>query len=163
MAIALKSRAEKAGLQVEVGGCDISPVALEWAAEKADSRGLEVEFFPRDAVAEELPGGYDLVSSSLFLHHLSDSDSVAFLRNLAKAGRVGLVQDLLRTRIGYLLAMSTVHVVTRSRVVRADGPRSVRAAYSLSEVEDLARRARMEGARIQRCWPERFSLSWQAS
>ena len=163
MAIAIKSRAERAGLPMEVGGCDISPVALEFATERAERRGLEVEFFQQDAVTEELPGGYDLVSSSLFLHHLSAPDSVAFLRNLMTAGRVVLVQDLLRTRIGYLLAMSTVHVITRSPVVRTDGPRSVRAAYSLSEVEDLARKAGLVGARIQRCWPERFSLSWQAS
>lgn len=163
VAIALKSRAEKAGLQVEVGGCDISPVALEWAAERAKNRGLEVEFFQQDAITEELPGGYDLVSSSLFLHHLSGPDSVAVLRNLVTAGRVGLVQDLLRTRKGYFLAMSTARMVTRSLVVRTDGPRSVRAAYSLPEIEDLAREAGLVGARIERCWPERFSLFLQAS
>ena len=163
MAIALKSRAEKAGLQVEVGGCDISPVALEWAAERAKNRGLEVEFFQQDAITEELPGGCDLVSSSLFLHHLSGPDSVAVLRNLVTAGRVGLVQDLLRTRKGYFLAMSTARMVNRSLVVRTDGPRSVRAAYSLPEIEDLAREAGLVGARIERCWPERFSLFLQAS
>lgn len=163
MAMALKRRAERAGLPVEVEGCDISPVALAFAAETAQRRGLEVEFFQHDAVAEELPGGYDLISSSLFLHHLSDSDSVAFLRALKTAGRIVLVQDLLRTRIGFLLAGSTVAVVTRSPVVKADGPRSVMAAYSLTEVRDLARRAGLAGARIETCWPERFFLSWEAS
>jgi 2-polyprenyl-3-methyl-5-hydroxy-6-metoxy-1,4-benzoquinol methylase len=163
VAIAIKSRADKAGRLIEVEGCDISPVAVEFAAKSAQRRGLEVRFFQHDALEKELPGGFDLVSSSLFLHHLSDSDSVAFLRDLAAVGQAVLVQDLLRTRMGYLLALSTVRVITRSRVVRADGPRSVRAAYSLPEVERLASRAGLEGARIERCWPERFSLSWGQS
>ena len=163
MAIAIKSRADQAGRVLEVEGCDISPVALEYAAKSAERRGLKVRFFQHDALEKKLPGGFDLVSSSLFLHHLSDSDSVAFLRDLAAVGRAILVQDLLRTRMGYLLALSTVRVITRSQVVRADGPRSVRAAFSLPEVEHLALRAGLEGARIERCWPERFSLSWGLS
>lgn len=163
MAIAIKSRANKTGRLIEVEGCDISPVAVEFATKSAQKRGLEVRFFQHDALEKELPEGFDLVSSSLFLHHLSDSDSLAFLKELAAVGQAILVQDLLRTRMGYILALSTVRVITRSRVVRTDGPRSVRSAFSLPEVERMALQAGLEGARIERCWPERFSMSWGKS
>jgi len=162
VAIAIKNQAEKEGLSIEVEGCDISPVALGFAKERARERGLDVEFFQRDVMAGPLPGGFDLVCSSLFLHHLSDQEAVVFFGNLAGSGRATLVQDLLRTHLGYLLAMATVRVVTRSRVVRMDGPLSVRAAFSLSEVESFAQRAGLLGARVERCWPERFTLFWEA-
>jgi hypothetical protein len=79
------------------------------------------------------------------------------------AGTAIFVQDLLRTRLGYLMAVATTKAITRSPVVHVDGPRSVRAAFSLEEVQDLARKAGVGGARIERCWPERFSVSWDKS
>jgi hypothetical protein len=120
-----------------------------------------VTFLQRDVLVGELPEGFDLVCSSLFLHHLSNQEAVALLRNMAVAGRAVLVQDLLRTRIGFLMALATVRVVTRSRIVRVDGPRSVRAAFTPSEVRALAAEAGLEGARLEACWPERFILKWE--
>jgi hypothetical protein len=136
---------------------------VEFAAERARKVGLEVRFFQHDAGDGALPGGFDLAFSSLFLHHLSDEQAVAFLGRLRTAGKKIFVQDLLRTRLGYLMAVATTKVVTRSPVVHVDGPRSVRAAFSLEEVREMALRAGVGGARIERCWPERFSLAWEGS
>ncbi len=163
VAIAIKERAERAAMEVRVEACDRSPVALGFARENARRRGVEIEFFQHDVTAGALPGGFDLVCSSLFLHHLSDGESVRLLRGMAEAGRALLVQDLLRTRLGYLMAMAAVRTLSRSRIVRVDGPRSVRAAFSLEEVGSLAREAQLEGARLERCWPERFVLHWEGT
>ena len=162
VAIALKSWAEREGVPLEVWGCDLSPTAVDFARGRAEERGVNAEFFQHDATTGELPSGFDLVCSSLFLHHLSEEEVKGFLERLAKAGRVILVQDLLRTRLGYLMAEATVRVVTRSRVVRVDGPQSVRAAFTLAEARNLARDAGLTGARVAKCWPERFSLHWEA-
>lgn len=163
VAIALRSRADREGIPLQVLGCDLSPTAVDFARRRAEARGVDVEFFEHDATTGELPSGFDLVCSSLFLHHLSEEEVKGFLKRLAKAGRVILVQDLLRTRLGYLMAEATVRVVTRSRVVRVDGPQSVRAAFTLAEAQNLARDAGLTGARVERCWPERFSLHWEAA
>ena len=160
VAVSLKVRALRAGLDVDVSGCDVSPRAVEYARRRAAARGVDVTFFQLDAVADPIPPGYDLLCSSLFLHHLPEEDAVGFLAKLARSGPAVLVQDLLRTRAGYLLAWVTVRTITRSRVVRVDGMRSVESAYSWDEVEHLARRAGMEGAQLRRCWPQRFSLAW---
>ncbi len=162
VALALMKRAQRKGLPLTVDACDISPVAVEFAAEKAAGSGLDVGFFVQDALGKGLPGGYDLAFSSLFLHHLSEDEATVFLRSLASAGRAVLIQDLLRTRVGYLLALATVRVVTRSGIVHRDGVRSVRAAYSLPEVATLAQASELSGARVRRCWPERFMLTWEA-
>jgi 2-polyprenyl-3-methyl-5-hydroxy-6-metoxy-1,4-benzoquinol methylase len=163
VALSLKRQAQKEGISVHVEGCDLQPVAVEFAARRARESGLEVGFFQHDAIGDELPDEFDLVCSSLFLHHLSDTEAAGFLRRLDAAGTSIFVQDLLRTRLGYLMALAMTKLVTRSPVVHVDGPRSVRAAFTLPEVGGLAQEAELEGARIERCWPERFSMAWKGS
>ncbi|MBT8396802.1 MAG: methyltransferase domain-containing protein [Gemmatimonadetes bacterium] len=159
--LSIKRWGERKRLQVEVEACDLSPVALEVAKEKAENAGLDVRFFQHNATDRDLPGGFDIVASSLFLHHLSETEADLFLRALRGAGNRVLVQDLLRTRVGYALASATSRVITRSKIVHIDGPRSVRAAFSLPEVRAIARNAGMEDAHVAKCWPERFSLLWE--
>jgi len=154
-------RAQQASLPLVVQGCDLSPVALEHARREAGRRGVAAEFFTRDVLADGLPGGYDLVCSSLFHHHLSREDAVELLRGMAEAGRRVLVQDLLRGTLGYLLAWSGLRLLSRSEVAHVDGPRSVRAAFTLPEVRTMAAEAGYVGAVIRRGWPERFILRWR--
>jgi hypothetical protein len=80
----------------------------------------------------------------------------------ASARRLVLVQDLVRSRAGYVLAHLASRTLTRSRVVRVDALRSVRSAFTLAEMKAMAERAGLAGACLKRCWPERFSLVWRA-
>jgi 2-polyprenyl-3-methyl-5-hydroxy-6-metoxy-1,4-benzoquinol methylase len=162
VAVSIKRWAERQGVAVQIEGWDISPAALDFARLRAEERGVEVAFHQVDVTRGTLRGDFDLVYSSLFLHHLSDEGAAGFLKGLTRLGRAVLVHDLLRTRLGYLLAFLAGRVLTRSPVVRVDGPRSVRAAFSLEEVRDLASRATMKEARVEPCWPERFALFWKA-
>ena len=143
-------RAHKAGMPLVVHGCDSSLVALEHARREAERWGVAADFFPRDVVAEGLPGGYDLVCSSLFHHHLSREDAVGLLRDMAEAGQRVLVQDLLRGTLGYVLAWSGLRLLSRSEVAHVDGPRSVRAAFTLSEVRAMVAEAGYAGAVVRR-------------
>ena len=142
-------RAHRAGVPLAVHGCDLSPVALGHARREAERRGVAADFFARDVLAEGLPDGYDLVCSSLFHHHLSREDAVGLLRGMAEAGHRVLVQDLLRGTLGYVLAWSGLRLLSRSDVARVDGPRSVRAAFTLSEVRTMAAEAGYVGAVVQ--------------
>ncbi len=156
-------RAQAAAVPLEVHGCDVSSVALDHARSEAERRGVPADFFARDVLAEGLPGGYDLVCSSLFHHHLANEDAVKLLRAMADAGRAVLVQDLLRGTMGYVLAWSALRLLSRSDVARVDGPRAVRAAFSLLEVRTMAVEAGLAAAVIRRGWPERFVLRWRGS
>jgi 2-polyprenyl-3-methyl-5-hydroxy-6-metoxy-1,4-benzoquinol methylase len=156
-------RARAADVPLEVHGCDVSPVALEHARGEAARWGLVANFIEKDVLSEELPGGYDLVCSSLFHHHLSRAEAVDLLRGMATAGNSVLVQDLLRSTVGYLLAWSGLRLLSRSKVTRVDGPLSVRAAFTLSEIRATAVEAGLAGAVIRRGWPERFILRWNGA
>lgn len=159
-AVTLARRAERAGLAIEVEGCDVSDRAVAIAADRAAARGSRVRFFTLDALAEPIPDGYDVLTCSLFLHHLDDDQAVLLLRKMAAASRMVLVDDLARSRVGCWLAWLACHALSGSRVVRYDGPVSAEAAYTPAEALELSRLAGLEGATIRRHWPARFLLSW---
>jgi len=107
--VGLRRRARRSGLPLEVDGCDRSPVAVDHALRAAAAASVEARFFRLDALTEPLPTGYDLICCSLFLHHLSRPDALRLLRGLAGTGSAVLIQDLRRTRLGYLLALLALH------------------------------------------------------
>jgi SAM-dependent methyltransferase len=159
--IRLGHRARRAGLSLVLEGCDVSPLAVEHATQQAQRRGAAVRFFVADALAGDLPAGYDAVMCSLFLHHLTQEQAVTILRRMgAAAGRLVLVNDLVRGRAGLLLAKVGTRLLSRSPVVHVDGPRSVEAAFTVEEARALAERAGLGGATVRRRWPCRFLLTW---
>lgn len=160
-AVALARRAERSGLAIEIDGCDLSAQAVAIARDRAAARGSRVRFFTLDALAAPIPEGYDVLVCSLFLHHLDEDDAVLLLRRMAAAAnRLVLVDDLARSRVGCWLAWIACYTLSRSRVVRYDGPVSAAAAFTPAEALDLARRAGLGGVTIRRHWPQRFLLSW---
>jgi SAM-dependent methyltransferase len=158
------SLARSRGVEVELHGCDISEVALERARERAAARGFAIDLTRCDVIRAPLPDGpFSLVTCSLFLHHFSDDDAAGLLSRMAAAGRTLFVQDLRRTRLGFLLAWVGVYGLTRSRVARVDGLRSVRAAFTVQEAWALCARAGLTDARVVPCWPQRFLIHREAS
>ncbi|MGB4707198.1 MAG: methyltransferase domain-containing protein [Fuerstiella sp.] len=161
LTVALAARAKRSGHSVEISGCDISSTALNFAAAHAAAKRVDVHFFSADVLSAPLPQEYDVVCCSLFLHHLDETDAVkllASMRNAAK--RMVLISDLCRSRLGYILAWSGLRLLTRSRICHVDGPLSVRAAFTPSEILDLAARAQLSNSTLTRLWPERFLLKW---
>lgn len=160
--IGLARRARAAGLPVEFAGCDISPRAVDCAAQQAARAQAPVRFFVHDVLRGSLPGDYDVVMCSLFLHHLADGDAVRLLAAMRHAARQQvLVSDLERSSAGYALTLLATKLLSRSAVVKTDGPRSVRAAFTLSEANQLARRADLNGCTVRRRWPFRYLLTWR--
>ncbi len=154
--------ARAAGLNLEVEGADISPTALAFARQKAEQGRAEVKFFRLDVENDGIPAGYDVLTSSLFLHHLSEGQALALLRRMSQAAeRMVLINDLRRCRLGFMLAWLVARTLTTSAVVRVDATRSVEAALTMDEVQRLATKAGMENIQIARRWPCRFLLTWR--
>jgi hypothetical protein len=108
-----------------------------------------------------LPGDYDVVICSLFMHHLDADDVVALLYKMrAAARRMVLVSDLARSKPGLWLAWGVTRAFSRSHVVRTDAVLSVQGAFTVEEFAALAEEAGLAGAEIRSCWPCRFLLSW---
>jgi ubiquinone/menaquinone biosynthesis C-methylase UbiE len=81
---------------------------------------------------------YDVAHASLVLHHLEPAEAVAFLRELARVSRLGVVvNDLSRRRITLIGAWLLSRAFTRNRYSRHDAPLSARRAYTLREAIGL--------------------------
>src|SRR5262249_50257109 len=68
IAIRLWRRACRAGLAMEMAGCDRSKVAVDYARRRARDRAAQVTFFCCDVLLDPLPDNYDALICSLFLH-----------------------------------------------------------------------------------------------
>lgn len=160
VAIALRRRARRKGIPIEVAACDRSPRALAHARERARRLGADVELFSCDVLGDAFPVGFDAYVCTLFLHHLRESEAVELLRRMA-TGRALLASDLVRSQTGYWAARLGTRFLTRSPVVHADAPASVEGAFTPAELRALADAAGIAGARIRSHWPFRMLLEWE--
>ncbi len=144
---------------------DISNTALEVLRERAEREQIAVRCVRADVLTAPLPigdAGVDVCMCSLFLHHLTRSGALGVLREMARVARSGVViSDLARTRRGLMLAWCASRLMTRSRVVRVDSLKSVRAAWTRRELMDLAREAGLHTADVRAIWPQRLLLVWR--
>jgi 2-polyprenyl-3-methyl-5-hydroxy-6-metoxy-1,4-benzoquinol methylase len=154
----LLRKAMRAGISLEVAGCDISPTAIATAAANCPTG----QFFVHDALQTPLPSGFDVVTCSLFLHHLTSDNALSLLLRMKDAAAsLVLVNDLSRSRFNFLSVWLACHLLTTSRLVRFDGPASVRSAFTPSEALALAEQAGLRSATVLRKFPARFLLSWE--
>lgn len=154
-------RAQRSNVRLDISACDISATALGYARRRSGAAGAPLRFFALDALRDDLPDDFDVVTSSLFLHHLDEHEASSFLRRLGAAARQAvLVNDLVRSPTGYVLAWLATRFLTGSWVARIDGPLSIRGAFTCAEVAALARAAGLDGATITRHWPQRFLWQW---
>ena len=146
------------GLRLELSGVDLNPWSAP-AAQAATPPGMGIEYRTGD-LFDLAPGGYDVVLSSLFTHHLGDGDVVRYLRWMeASAARGWFVNDLHRHWIAYhgFRALSTV--AGWHRFVRHDGPLSVARSFRRAEWHDLLRQAGLDGvAEVRWHLPFRFCV-----
>ncbi len=153
--------ARENGVDLHLAGCDVSETALATARAYASGQKAEVEFFQLDVLRDPLPGDYDVIVCSLFLHHLSDEQGLRLLREMRRSARCRvIINDLERTRLNLAMVWLGARIVTRSHVVHIDGPRSVRAAFSRREALALANQAGMNSVQMKRLIPCRYQMTW---
>ena len=126
-ALATEALAEK--------GIALKPVLLDRSAAHLNGK------FPSvcgDALA--LPfrdNSFDVVGSSLFVHHLEPPEIAAFMREaLRVAHQAVVINDLIRNPV-HLALIYAGRAVYRSRLTRHDAVASVRRAYTVEEIRNL--------------------------
>lgn len=136
---------------VEIVASDVSEDILSLAREATRSHP-EISLVRYDARSVPLPDKqYDIVLCSLSLHHFSPNDAILVLREMRRLAKVGIIlNDLSRSRVGYVAAWIASRLTTRNRLTRHDAPLSVLRAYTPDELANLFRRAGYRSPRISR-------------
>ena len=111
------------------------------APEVAATPGLELHV--GDGLALPYPDrSFDVVHASMVLHHLTVDEAVRLIREMARVARLGVVvNDLERSRLGWIGAWLMAHLLTGNRYTRHDAPLSVRRSYRAVEMAALLRDA----------------------
>ena len=161
--LAIWRTGEQTGLNLEILGVDVSDRAVDVARSRLPVGATGIRFERLDALQEPLPAGYDVLTCSLFLHHLTDAEARALIHSMAQAARnLVLVSDLRRSRYGWCLAYAASRLLTRSKVVHTDALLSVQAAFSMDELRDLASTSSLSEVQVKRRWPCRMLLIGKA-
>lgn len=150
--------AARAGRPLDLIGIDRHAATLD---EGVRVSGSTVRFVRGDALS--LPfddASVDVVTSTLFLHHLSDDEARAALNEMARvARRAVVVADLIRSRRAYFWI--TAFTLGSTAMVRHDARASVAHAFTLGEMHRLAHDATMADARVTRTFGHRSMLVWR--
>lgn len=107
---------------------------------------------------------FDLVSCTLFLHHLSPDDVLKFARESLRVSRLAvLVNDLVRHPLHLALAYAGVPIY-RSRITRNDAPASVKQAYTSEEMTGFFRSAGAATVETQKHFLFRMGvIAWKSA
>jgi ubiquinone/menaquinone biosynthesis C-methylase UbiE len=107
----------------------------------AATPGLELHV--GDGLALPYPDrSFDVVHASMVLHHLTVDEALRLIREMARVARLGVVvNDLERSRLGWIGAWLMAHLLTGNRYTRHDAPLSVRRSYRAVEMAALLRDA----------------------
>ena len=142
--------------EFESAGIQLNVTLLDRAASHLPKNGAMAKV-SGDALA--LPfsdSSFDVVACSLFVHHFSPDQVVAFAREALRVSKTGvLVHDLIRHPIHLALAYAGVPLY-RSRITRNDAPASVRQAYTIGEMRSFFEQA--GAADVQAEWNYFFRM-----
>lgn len=148
------------GVELEWTGVDHELPVLG-VARQLQGAGSNRELVCGDALA--LPfaaNSFDVVISSLTLHHLRDSEVPRALEEAARVARIAvLISDLERHPLHYLGARVLASSWWRhDPITRHDGPASVLRSFTRAELERLSRDLPFERVRVHRHLPFRIVL-----
>jgi 2-polyprenyl-3-methyl-5-hydroxy-6-metoxy-1,4-benzoquinol methylase len=101
----------------------------------------------------------DIVTATLFTHHLDENSLILLLKHLKKNGGGHLiVNDLHRHRLAYWSILLLTSLFSRSPMVKNDGPLSVLRAFSRNDWLKTLKKSSIEHFTIKWFWAFRWQL-----
>ena len=154
--VTLRQEATRCGIALRSVGLEITG-AMAAAAQRqnlvtiaADARALP---FANRSV--------DVITCSLVLHHLDETDSVRMLRECARVARVRvIIADLRRSWVAVILFWLVSFPLRFHPYSRHDGVVSIRRGFSVAELRELIQQACNTNARCLRHLGWRVTASW---
>lgn len=147
--------------KVRVVALDLNPKALEFAKRDLDAYP-EIQLMKGDVFHLPFsPKSFDYVISSMFFHHLTDSEIPEVLRRFEHLAKRGIIVNDLERRWESYLGIFLLSRLTKNEIFRSDAPLSVARGFRRREMENLIRESRLGYLRYHPHPFYRFSIAGQ--
>jgi len=148
-----KRLAEKYPL-AKVTGIDISEKAIAFAKESLDPSISNIHFeVPASSQLDYPDNSFDVVTSTLVCHHLTDEMLIDFLkRSYRIAKKTIIINDLHRhivSEIGFIILSK---IFFRNRLIMHDGPLSIRRAFTRNDWKAYLKAADIPTSQYKISW-----------
>jgi len=148
--------ATRRGLAIDLTGIDLSPWS-ERAAAEATPPGRPITWVTADVFDDARSA--DVITSSLFTHHLSDAMIVRFLRTMETRARIGwFINDLHRHPLPYMGFKALSKAMGWHPFVQHDGPISIARAFTKADWRALIAQAGLSRDAVRIAWRFPFRL-----
>lgn len=147
---------KKNGYKLTLYGIDANITTLTHAKELSINYS-EIEFLQLNVFEEALyTRQFDIVLSTLFLHHFTDEEINILLKKLERITRIGMViNDLQRSKLSYLL-FYIIASILNNNMVKTDGLISILRGF---KVEDL--KAYSTKLKFESYWKWKWAFRYQ--
>ncbi len=137
-------------------GVDLKQDCIDYSRKNCESEKIEfIKSDYRDLLGHA--SDYDIITASLFCHHLTNDEIVELLQWMSQNARVGIViNDLERHFLAYYSIKWLTGLFSSSYLVKNDAPLSVLRAFKRKEWEELLRQAGIKNYSITWKWAFRW-------
>ena len=157
--IALVRWARQRRIAIDITAVDFNPVICEVARQRT-AAFREITVWEADAFALTDTVTFDVVHSSMFLHHFPQPQAAALLQRMYHLCRHGIiVNDLHRHPLAYYSIMWLGRLLSLSPMFQHDGPISVLRGFQRSDLETLGKMSGLADVEIAWRWPFRYVMS----
>jgi SAM-dependent methyltransferase len=153
--------AQRYGLELQLTGIDLNP----WSKKSAESftpPDMPIQYETSDIFSLDPARRADFIISSIFTHHLTDSEVVKFLQWMDRhATRGWFINDLHRHPLPFYFVRYAMRIFRAGPMVANDGPISVARAFTAADWRRLIAAAGIPAERIQIKWffPFRYCVA----
>lgn len=139
-------------------GIDANPNVIKFATNNTPT-SYRIQYESLNIFSEDFRARkFDIVTGTLFFHHFTTEQLVAFFKQLKNQASVGLIiNDIHRHWFSYYSIKWLTQIFSRSRMVRHDAPLSVLRAFSKDELQGILEQSGIINFRIK--W--RWAFRWQ--
>ena len=141
--------------QFELIGIDANEFTVNYARSQSTAFP-EIKYLHQDIFADAFDNlSYDIVLSTLFLHHFTDEEILLLLEKISKKATIGLIiNDLHRSPIAYFLFQFLRPFITK--MAKEDGLTSILRGFKKSELQQFSKKLAFNNSSIQWRWAFRF-------
>jgi 2-polyprenyl-3-methyl-5-hydroxy-6-metoxy-1,4-benzoquinol methylase len=145
-------------LKLQLFGVDANPFMIDYAQEKAQQKGADIEFKKLNIFSKEFENErFDIIICSLFCHHFTDADLVKLFTQIQKQISIAfIINDLHRHWFAYYSIKYITKILRGSYLVQHDAPLSVLRAFKYRELENLLQQAHIQNYILHWKWAFRY-------